>query len=108
MKTAENVITMISENIFPPKKAAVFNVLETLCRNGRIAPECWPKTREIANGCDDSVFVTRYWLGLLEKDGLVSSSVINGSAGGRGNSLRWCPKRCAKSACITPSLAEKK
>jgi hypothetical protein len=46
----------------------------------------WPKTREIAEGCDISIYSARIYLLELEKDGkvLCSHKSIN-------NSLRWYP-----------------
>lgn len=88
MKTEKN---KTSDPVFPEKKEAVFNALKTLCHDNKQDPNSWPKTRDIADGCYDSVFVTRYWLEQLEKEGLVRKSRDAGSKVGRGHSLRWCP-----------------
>lgn len=79
------------DNAIPEKKESVLNVLRTLCQGNKQDPNSWPRTRDIADGCYDSVFVTRYWLGKLEKEGLVRKTSAEGSKVGRGHSLRWCP-----------------
>lgn len=64
------------------KKETVFNILMKMCRPSTYTKESWsealplsvmewPKTRDIADECDDSVYVARYWLTLLEKEGRV-------------------------------------
>lgn len=80
-----------SGDVIPEKKEVVLNVLRTLCSGNKQDPNSWPKTRDVADGCYDSVYVTRYWLGLLEKEGRVRKTSAEGSKVGRGHSLRWCP-----------------
>lgn len=64
------------------KKETVFNILKEMCHphsstkgsKNEVLPLSvteWPKTRDIADECDDSVYVARYWLTLLEKEGRV-------------------------------------
>lgn len=62
------------------KKETVFNILKDMCHPRSSTKESeslplsvmeWPKTRDIADECDDSVYVARYWLTLLEKEGRV-------------------------------------
>lgn len=80
------------ENNTTLKKQLVLNVLHKLSNNNCSDPTRWPTTRAIADACDDSIFVIRYWLGLLEKEGAIVSLTTNGSSGGRGNPLRWSLK----------------
>lgn len=89
---------------FNAKKENVLNALRKVCRqstmnrveDGRPNPHCWPKTRDIADECADSVYVTRYWLGILEKEGAVTSSQER--KGSRsGGSLHWYPADNKKS-----------
>lgn len=87
MKTEHEKVLI---NTTSGKKDRVLKVLKVLTQDNRQNPLSWPKTREVADVCDDSVYVVRYWLGLLEKEGRVCST--NGNQGGRGNALRWCPK----------------
>lgn len=76
------------------KKDKIFQGLLKLCRerfssegvvlnaDQSLSEECWPKTREIADDCDESIYVTRNWLLKLNDEGKV---VINDHS----HSLRW-------------------
>lgn len=67
------------------KKDTVLRAVRALC--GATGTNNCPRTRDIADACNDSVYVIRYWLGLLEKDGLIQC-ISNGQRG-RGSSLHW-------------------
>ncbi|CDG48807.1 hypothetical protein [Serratia symbiotica] len=73
------------------RKLQMLNVLKGLCRErgaggeGKPLPqEQWPKTRELADKCDENIYTTRTLLLALEKEGKIRCShrSIN-------NSLRW-------------------
>lgn len=98
--------TSKKKTTFSDKKDNVLNALRKVCRqntmnrveDGHLNPHCWPKTRDIADECADSVYVTRYWLGILEKEGAVTSS--HEQKGSRsGGSLHWYPVDNQKKFC---------
>lgn len=67
----------------------VLNALQTLCRkdvhHSAIPPQVnWPKTREIAEYCEITIYLARYYLLRLveNKKAYVTSGALN-------NSLRW-------------------
>lgn len=55
----------------------------------------WPKTREIADICDESIYTTRRFLLLLEQEGFVLCSHRSIQ-----NSLRWYPAR-SRDVCFS-------
>ena len=83
------------------RKSNMLNALARLC-SARMSsfegsllppPELWPKTREMADQCDENIYTTRTLLLTLVKEGKVyiSSHPIN-------NSLRWfiCTERISR------------
>ncbi|WP_051916919.1 MULTISPECIES: FaeA/PapI family transcriptional regulator [unclassified Serratia (in: enterobacteria)] len=67
----------------------VLNALRTLCKkevpHTTVPPQVnWPKTREIAEYCEITIYLARYYLLRLvdEKKAYVTSGALN-------NSLRW-------------------
>lgn len=71
------------------QKLKIYKTLLSLCPTIESPPpqyEVWPKTRDIAEGSDVSIYSVRMYLLELEKDGkiLCSHKSIN-------NSLRWYP-----------------
>ncbi|AVX36816.1 FaeA/PapI family transcriptional regulator [Yersinia massiliensis] len=74
------------------RKEMMLSQLQSLCSASNDAytltqlppPESWPKTRELADRCNESIYATRTMLLTLEREGKVycTFSSIN-------NSLRW-------------------
>lgn len=82
------------------RKEAVLAALMHLC--GAFSPggepvlDAWPRTRDVADVYGDSVYVTRYWLGLLKKDGRVRSLLDPVTS--RSKVLRWYPQTLDRNA----------
>lgn len=65
----------------------VYATLMMLCREGGASYNkrtTWPKTRDVADRCDISIYSARLFLIRLEQAGIVICFRNN-----RGNSLRW-------------------
>lgn len=88
------------KSVVHQKKQEIFNQLNLLCRgiekNGKgdsveLEPDSWPKTRELADRCGETIYMTRNILLQLVNEGKVikhSSLLLN--------SLRWYVKKDGK------------
>ena len=78
-----------NDHIWVNKKRMMMNALHSACPHIQTPPpepEHWPKTRQLADICDEDIYTARLLLLSLEKDGKVLCS--NRSV---KNSLRWYP-----------------
>jgi hypothetical protein len=78
---------MQNDHIWNAKKHNMMKSLNLLC--GEIqspppAPELWPKTRQLADACNESIYTARLLLLALEKEGKVLCTHRSVH-----NSLRW-------------------
>ncbi|MNI47810.1 hypothetical protein D3C73_1023460 [compost metagenome] len=74
------------------KKQKIYGALLALCPavEGNIPPyDDWPKTRKIADACNETIYSARLYLLALADEGAVYCSYQNVN-----NSLRWYPRLC--------------
>ncbi|MNI31148.1 FaeA-like protein [compost metagenome] len=74
------------------KKQNIYGALLTLCPavEGNIPHyDDWPKTREIADACNETIYSARLYLLALADEGKIYCSYQNVN-----NSLRWYPRLC--------------
>lgn len=75
--------------VFLQKKALMMKKLLLLCQEVQVPPpepDEWPKTRQLADACNEDIYTARLLLLALEKDGMVMCSHRSIQ-----NSLRWYP-----------------
>ncbi|MGY3885110.1 FaeA/PapI family transcriptional regulator [Aeromonas aquatica] len=73
------------------RKQRVYRALMDLCpvmEEGVPPYEAWPKTREVADACNETIYSARLHLLALAQEGRVFCSYKNVN-----NSLRWYPRR---------------
>lgn len=74
------------------KKQNIYRALLVLCPvvEGNIPHyDNWPKTREIADACNETIYSARLYLLALAREGKIYCSYQNVN-----NSLRWYPRLC--------------
>lgn len=87
------------------KKERVYQALLSLCPTMAGSPpdyNDWPKTREIADACDKTIYSARLYLLALADEGRIFCSYQNVN-----NSLRWYPRLREVNGAIIPTAIDK-